>query len=160
MSICPVKRVFKFLNHLATFAGFPVPPGIKWIDGKPDFRQIDEERWIEAAQKKLCGVCGKRLGEYAWYIGGEGCYQAKLFLDLPMHRPCAEASMELCPFLNGTKTTYRGELNRHPNQDATKRPEKLFLMRGLTVRLELGRIKGQEHLLLHAGQGLMKVRTF
>lgn len=77
MSTCPVKRVFKFLNHLATFAGFPVPHGVKWIDGKPDFRQVDEDRWLEAAQKKLCGVCGKRLGEYAWYIGGDGCYSRR-----------------------------------------------------------------------------------
>lgn len=68
--------------------------------------------------------------------------------------------MEICPFLNGTKPTYRGTLERHPNQDATKRPEKLFLMRGLSARLEVVRFKGQEHLALFAGQGLMKVRTF
>jgi nitrous oxide reductase accessory protein NosL len=37
---CPFH---KMLRHLKTFAGLPVPEAVKWIDDKPDFRQIDHE---------------------------------------------------------------------------------------------------------------------
>lgn len=154
---CPVKTLYKFLDHLKTFAGLPVPEPVKWIDGKPDFRQIDEDAWIAAVQKRLCGICGKRLGEYSWWIGGDNCLARHLFLDLAMHRPCAEASIQLCPFLNGTRPTYRGALAGHPQQDSSGRPDRLHLMRGHTAQMEMCRMDGA--LIIHAGKTLTRIKT-
>jgi hypothetical protein len=50
---CPVTKA---LAALKRFAGLPVPEMVKWIDGKPDFRQVDERKFILHYQYRLCAI--------------------------------------------------------------------------------------------------------
>lgn len=164
---CPFTKA---LAHLKRFAGLPVPYAVKWVSNypalpgehnglKPDFRQIDQEKWAQAVQHKLCGVCGKVLGEWAFYIGGPACRESHLFLDPAMHRVCAEASMQLCLFLNGTKPTYRGDdVPGHPDQDHGMRSKPMILMRGIAKEMKL--VSYKEHFVIYAGKQLTTVKEF
>lgn len=155
MSTCPVHRV---LARLRTFAGLPVPHSVKWIDDKPDFRQIDLSKWTEAVKQKLCGVCGQPLGEKCYWVGGSRTLRSRFFTDLPMHQICAEESIKLCPFLNGTRKDYRGELKTLPHMVQEGRPARMFLMRGRTKDLQFADLDG--YLALYAGKSLQLVREF
>lgn len=41
--------------------GYPIPYGVTWENGVPDFRVIDDRKWIEAVKNRLCGLCGSAL---------------------------------------------------------------------------------------------------
>lgn len=34
--------------------GYPVPWFVAWVDGKPEFRAMDQEKFIRALREKLC----------------------------------------------------------------------------------------------------------
>jgi hypothetical protein len=152
---CPIPKA---LRHLRVFAGLPVPATVLWVDDKPDFRQMDPKKCSELVDKKLCGICGQPMGDRCYWIGGKRCYENHMFIDLPMHRVCAEESMKLCPFLNGNRTEYRGHLPTSSVLDASKRPDVMLLMEGKTKNIELVSIDGNT--LLFAGKYLYKVKTF
>jgi hypothetical protein len=137
----------------------PVPEIVKWIDGKPDFRQVDEGKWLRYFRHKLCSICGTKLSLSCYWIGGRLCVDSHCFVDGPMHRECAELSMDACPFLNATKPTYRGELATMPVQDAVARPDKMYLMRGVTSAIEIRQL-GPESIALWAGKQLSVIREF
>jgi hypothetical protein len=67
MSKCPVHKI---LDKLKRFAGLPVPFMVKWHEGKPDFRVMDGDACLRCVHEKLCGICGEKLGDTAWWIGG------------------------------------------------------------------------------------------
>jgi hypothetical protein len=157
MSKCPITRA---ISRLKQFAGMPVPAIVKWVDGKPDFRDIDHATYIKHYRYKLCAVCGTKLGLSCYWIGGGACKDEHYFVDGPMHEKCAELSIRWCPFLNKTKPTYRGtDLQAMPVQDASSRPDKMYLMRGVTSAIEWHRL-GDESLALWAGKQLTVVREF
>jgi hypothetical protein len=93
----------KFLSHLKTYGGYPVPFVQMWLDGKPDFRVIDPEKSTRCVRQKLCAVCGVRLGEFCYFIGGDLCKANHLFTDPAMHGQCAEFATQACAFLSGRK---------------------------------------------------------
>lgn len=149
-SKCPVHH---FLNRLSRFAGLPVPWIVKWIGAKPDFRQPDEERLVRCVREHLCPVCGRKLGERCYYIGGPRSAESGYFTDPAMHESCARESMRLCPFLNGTKKSYRGSLPTIELQDASGRPEVMYLMQGWTAFQQFRSPSGRpEHTMISAGK--------
>lgn len=148
MTKCPVTRA---LDKLKRFAGLPVPHAVKWIDDKPDFRQMDLEKYAEAINRRLCGVCGDPLGEKCYWIGGPKSFRSKLFTDLPMHQACAVESIRLCPFLNGTRQDYRGYVRTMPQMVVEGRPEKMLLMRGRTANIAVAEMETM-HACLYAGR--------
>lgn len=148
------------LRHLQTYGGLPVPFTVKWIDGKPDFRQSDEEKVARCLAHKLCAICGRKLGYMAYYLGGDLCATNHLFNDPAMHELCARMSMRLCPFVNGKKTEYRGNLPTSPLQDITAgRPARMYLMRGYTSAQCIAKINGH-HFAIYAGKTLNIVEEF
>lgn len=130
--------VMEYPYEQAVADGFPVPVIFKWVQGKPNFREIDVHKWRSAVQNKTCMICGNELNYWSWYVGGDACLKSKLMINGAMHRECAEESMRLCPFLNKTRTTYRGELPTHPNQETKSgRPDVMHLMRGRTDAMKM-----------------------
>ncbi len=95
-----------FLAHLPRYAGFPVPVIMLWVDGKPDFRAVDSSRIVQCFKKRQCGICGTKLGDESFFIGGDACRRNHLFLDPAMHKVCAEFSAKICPFLSGQRAHY------------------------------------------------------
>lgn len=103
-----------FLSHLPVWQGKPVPFSVIWIDGVPDFRVIDHAKRVRCVMERLCAVCGRKLGEYGWFIGGPlSLVTNSLFADPPQHEHCGRFSIQICPFLNGTITE---------SSDTSKRP--------------------------------------
>jgi hypothetical protein len=157
-SKCPIRRA---INKLKSFAGMPVPESVLWIGDKPDFRQVDPEKYMHLYKYRLCSVCGTKLKLSCYWVGGQGCVDSHYFADGPMHKECAELSIDLCPFLNKTRPTYRGDdIKPMPVQDASgSRPEKMYLSRGLTDAIEMRQL-GKESIALWAGKQLTVVREF
>lgn len=79
--------------------GYPVPWFVKWIDGKPEFRVMDEVKLVRAIREKLCWVCGTQLGSYKAFVIGPMCAVNRISAEPPSHRDCAEFSVRACPFL-------------------------------------------------------------
>ena len=79
--------------------GYPVPWFVKWIDDKPEFRLMDEEKWIEAIKRKRCWVCGQRLGVHLCFVLGPMCGVTRTTSEPPCHQECARWSALNCPFL-------------------------------------------------------------
>lgn len=80
--------------------GYPVPEFVEWIDGKPDFRVI-KTGWREACyRRKVCWLCGGRLGSRMWFVIGPMCSITKTTMEPPCHRLCAEFAVKNCPFLS------------------------------------------------------------
>jgi len=156
VSSCPYHKI---LNKLKTFAGLPVPAITKWVEGKPDFRQLNEPEYIKCVNERRCAICMGKLGEYAWWIGGEKCATNHFFNDPPMHLTCAKESMRLCPFLNGKKRSYRGDdLPSHGLMNTMTKGLRMFLMRGATSAYGFTPYHG--HILIYAGARLDVMEEF
>jgi hypothetical protein len=147
------------LRKLKFFAGLPVPVTAKWVDGKPDFRATNEFELMRCVKFHLCAVCGGKLGLTCYWVGGPLCQQNHYFTDPGMHVECAEESIRLCPFLNGQRTGYRGDLPSMDAHDTTTRPKQMFLFRGLTSVMEW-RSLGGNSAAIYAGDDLKTVREF
>lgn len=79
--------------------GYPVPFFVQWVDGKPDFRVMDETKLVRAMRLHLCWICGKPLGRHVAYNVGPTCVLNRLSGEPPAHRECAEYAVVACPFL-------------------------------------------------------------
>lgn len=79
--------------------GRPVPYFVAWIDGKPDFRVMDELKWFDCVQLSRCWVCGEPLGSYKSFLVGPMCAVNRVSAEPPSHTECAETSAMICPFL-------------------------------------------------------------
>ncbi len=79
-----------YLSHLPIYQGWPVPFTQAWFDGKPDFRTVDPQKTVRCVTEKLCAICGRRLGDKSYFIGGPLSKANRVFTDPPMHKRCAE----------------------------------------------------------------------
>jgi hypothetical protein len=117
--------------------GYPIPHGVTWVDGVPDFRVIDDKKWMEAVQNRLCGLCGCALDKNVAFVGGKMSMKNRMFTDAPMHVDCAIYALQVCPFLAMRKFGYidreedAGLVNPHVS---TNRPE-VFGM-GVTTKFK------------------------
>jgi len=82
--------------------GYPVPWFVAYVDGKPEFRAADAEKWKRAVIEKLCWVCGDPLGIHLAFVLGPMCGITRTTAEPPCHLECAQWSARNCPFLNLT----------------------------------------------------------
>lgn len=81
--------------------GYPVPFFVAYVDGKPEFRIADREKYLLCRAQKLCWVCGQKLaGERKAFVIGPMCAINRVSSEPPSHHECAEWSVKGCPFLN------------------------------------------------------------
>jgi hypothetical protein len=79
--------------------GYPVPWFVAWVNGEPEFRLLDPDKWLRATRNKLCWVCGERLGQYMAFVIGPMCGITRTTSEPPCHLECATWSAINCPFL-------------------------------------------------------------
>jgi hypothetical protein len=79
--------------------GYPTPWFVCWIDGKPDFRIVDEARFREAVRFDYCLICGQPLGVWRSFVAGSMCIVNRISAEPPSHRDCAVFAAQACPFL-------------------------------------------------------------
>ena len=87
--------------------GYPIPWFVAIIDGKPDFRMADGDKWSQAVRKKLCWVCGEQLGRTLVFVLGPMCSVTRTTAEPPCHAECARWSARNCPFLARPHMTRR-----------------------------------------------------
>lgn len=80
--------------------GYVVPWFVDWVDGKPEFRAMDREKWARAVRGKLCWVCGEKMGRWMTFVAGPMCGINRTSSEPPAHLECARWSARNCPFLN------------------------------------------------------------
>jgi hypothetical protein len=87
--------------------GYPVPWFVAWEDGKPEFRAMDPVKFVAAIKKKLCWVCGERLGVNVCFVVGAMCGINRTSSEPPSHLDCARWSAQNCPFLANPRMVRR-----------------------------------------------------
>lgn len=83
--------------------GFPVPWFVQWFDGVPDFRIMDQQKFVKAIKFNLCWCCGGQLGVNKTFVAGPMCGINRTSAEPPAHKECAEYSAKACPFLSQPK---------------------------------------------------------
>lgn len=112
---------------------YPIP----WVtyvrpDGTPDFRVHVEGRRRLVAEKRLCQLCGTRMGEEVTFIGFPHSLNGLRFGEPPAHRECLEYALSVCPWLSGRPYSDRpGD----PGTHFVTRPEQPTQMVIYTCRL-------------------------
>ncbi len=97
-------EVPSFLAHLKRDPrGYPhpflmMPDSIITMDGRKHERCVRE---------KLCMICGRKLDNKKWFIGGHRTAVNRLVVDPAMHEKCARYSLTVCPFLANSEMKYR-----------------------------------------------------
>lgn len=92
--------------------GYPIPFIVFRDDtGKPHFTINDEPAVAAVITGGLCAICGKKLGDNIWCIGGpkaafheRGCY-----LDPPVHKDCGTFALKTCPYI--ALPSYKGRID-------------------------------------------------
>lgn len=96
--------------------GFVVPWFVCWIDGKPEFRALDKQKWMDAIKFKKCWVCGGRLGRFLTFVSGPMCGINRVTSEPPSHLECAQWSARNCPFLNNPDAIRRDDEKFNPGE--------------------------------------------
>lgn len=79
--------------------GYPVPWFVAWVDGEPEFRAMDHQKWARAIQRGLCWCCGEKLGKHLTFVIGPMCGVNLTSSEPPSHLDCARWAARNCPFL-------------------------------------------------------------
>lgn len=79
--------------------GYPVPWFVDWINGKPEFRAMDPDKWALAVNERRCWVCGDIMGAYITFVIGPMCGINRTTAEPGCHLDCADWSATNCPFL-------------------------------------------------------------
>lgn len=89
------------LRHLPIdHRGYPVPWFVEWVDGKPEFRAMDQQKFARAIRERRCWVCGDVLGKHLAFVIGPMCAVNRTSAEAPCHHECAVWSACHCPFLS------------------------------------------------------------
>jgi hypothetical protein len=80
--------------------GYPVPWFVDWIDGKPEFRAMDPNKYVRAIRESLCWVCGDKNHISKVFLAGPMCGINRTSAEPPCHPECARWSAINCPFLS------------------------------------------------------------
>lgn len=109
--------------HIRMGLPIPVVNTFGWQDY--DFTTINGGMALKLAQRKLCGICGKRF-EHAAFLGGPKSAEARTYSDPPMHEECALAAVTLCPHI--ARKNMRRATDAHTRDDAIT-PEAMTLVK-------------------------------
>ena len=87
--------------------GYVVPWFVDYVDGKPEFRAMNPEKWMKAVRHRKCWVCGEPLGRYLTFVAGPMCGINRTSAEPPSHHQCATWSARNCPFLSNPEMIRR-----------------------------------------------------
>jgi hypothetical protein len=101
--------------------GYPVPWFVQWIDGEPDFRVMDREKWRHAIRFSNCWLCGEQLGRWRTFVIGPMGAVNRVTSEPPCHIECAEFAAQSCPFLTLPRAQYTAT-KKLPTEEIRKPP--------------------------------------
>lgn len=80
--------------------GYWVPWFVQWLNGEPEFRAMDPDKFARAIRERRCWVCGEKLYDEMIFVVGPMCALNRISSEPPSHRQCAQFSARGCPFLS------------------------------------------------------------
>jgi len=87
--------------------GYPVPWFVPLLNGQPEFRGMDYEKFTRAVREHRCWVCGLPRGVYCTFTVGPMCGVNRISSEPPSHLACARWSARNCPFLSNPRMVRR-----------------------------------------------------
>jgi len=85
----------------------PVPCPPLWPGSIPEFRAMDPQKRVNAIERKLCWVCGEKLGTNFCFVAGPMCGVNRTSAEPPCHLECGQWSALNCPFLSNPRMVRR-----------------------------------------------------
>jgi hypothetical protein len=84
--------------------GYPVPWFVGYLNGEPEFRAMDQRKFISAIRQKRCWTCGGDFHtgfslETFVFVIGPMCAVNRISSEPPSHMTCAQYAAKNCPFL-------------------------------------------------------------
>lgn len=114
--------------------GYPIPYFVDWFDGEPEFRAMDQKKFVAAVNKRLCWTCGKPLFGEEVFVIGPMCAVNRISSEPPSHRECAVYAATACPFLSKPHMVRR-EGNYPATAGSKNQPPGIMLARNPGVTL-------------------------
>jgi hypothetical protein len=96
------------MKELPVHRGYPVPWFVSWMDGKPEFRVADSDKFERALAEKRCWICGNLLDEVATFVAMAPALVFGVVVEPPCHDDCAHFAAKVCPYLALPKAKRRG----------------------------------------------------
>jgi hypothetical protein len=87
------------LLSLPVQRGYPVPWFAAKVNDGYDFRYADGEKILPAVKKRLCWICGQKLGAYLAFGVGPMSIINRTVPEPPSHKECMTWAIKACPFL-------------------------------------------------------------
>lgn len=89
--------------------GLPVPYIVLWDGGKPLFTVNDLRLQLNCVLKGICPICGDKLGEVFWFVGGplSAFHPNGWYNDSACHKECLDYALVVCPYLSMPKYLHR-----------------------------------------------------
>jgi hypothetical protein len=109
-------------------AGRPIPWFVATINGVPDPRVGDGDKFVQAIRFKRCWVCGGNLGRFVAFVLGPMCVVNRTTAEPGSHLECAIYSARACPFLS-TPNMRRRERGITPGENGFATPPGEMIMR-------------------------------
>ena len=117
------------IDKLEKYGRFPIPYIVlRDRNNIPHFKVNDEKKVEKCIKEDLCSVCGEKLNDNKWLIGGrlsafhpKGCY-----IDIPVHKECGVYSLKTCPYMAYTQYIAKGISDKE--KAVLLEDEKLVLM--------------------------------
>jgi hypothetical protein len=95
------------LNKRPLYKGLVIPYIVMVKEDKPFFKLNDSTIVQKCIKEKLCSVCGGKLENDKWLIGGPASafHKQGAYVDIPVHKECAIYSLTTCPYMAYTQYT-------------------------------------------------------
>lgn len=130
------KKVPEFLSHLPVHRGFPVPYFVpKDEHGTFQLKYASQFKMDACIKYHKCCICFRPLtqGEY-YFISGPMGFQTQTDSHPPMHKRCAEYSLQVCPHLYFEKTHRTTEENGGADWQIREKPKTFYLVHSKRIQ--------------------------
>lgn len=120
----------EFLKHLPVHRGFPVPYFVPMDEnGVYQLKYASQKKMDSCIQYHKCCICFKPLvqGEY-YFISGPMGLKTQTDSHPPMHKQCAEYSLQICPHLYFEKTHRTTDEDNGASWQIREKPKELHLV--------------------------------
>jgi hypothetical protein len=87
--------------------GYPIPFFVSYVNGLPDFRMVDEKKYMQCVANNVCYICGQPMGRHKSFVAGSLMLVNKMNVEPPMHHDCATYAVKACPFMLLPKSVRR-----------------------------------------------------
>lgn len=123
------KTIPDFLSHLSVYRGFPVPYFVpKDENGVFQLKYASPEKMDNCIKYHKCCICFKPLAkEEYFFISGPIGLKTQTDSHPPMHKRCAEYSLEICPHLYFEKADRTSE-NNQADWQIREKPKEFYLV--------------------------------